>query len=211
MLACQKEVVNFLEVGEKAIGILNMIESLVKTNDDVNEVISEAIVKNEPRSFFVLNSIRRNRLQNSSITEKLFIDTFNIDRRKALEDLFISKIPQWQVDKLEDYNLTPSQIYKLHKCNIGKRFLGLLQDSIYEILGEDKEGAATRHKWEAPNGKYIVTGHIYPNEIVPSIFIRIKGKRMKMNYHFMCEVDKKKLPKYVIQQCEDIKKLLESR
>ncbi|MFC0417718.1 hypothetical protein ACFFHH_20120 [Cytobacillus solani] len=211
MLACQKEAINFFEVGEKAYGVLNMIESLVKTNDDLHEIISEAIVKNEHRSFFVLNSIHKKRLLNSSITEQIFIDTFNTDRRKALEDLFIEKIPQWQVDKLEEYDLTPSQIYKLHKCNIGKRFLGLLQDSTYEIIEEDEEGAAIRHKWDAPNGKYTVTANIYPNEIVASVFVHLKGRSTKLNYNYLCEVDKKKLPKYVTRQCEEIKKLLEER
>lgn len=211
MLAVQEHVVEFFEVSENAVVVLNMIESLVNTSDDLEVVIRESFAKREDRAFFVLNSIHKKRLEDNPFTKTEFVNLFNVDRKEALEKLFITKLQQWHVDLLEDYPLTPSQIYDLHKANISTPFLVILKDSRFDNIPENKEGAATRHKWDAPNGKYAVTANIYPDEIVASVFVHVKGKRTKLNYNFMCEVDKKKLPKYVIQQCEEIKQMLEGK
>ncbi|MBD8004560.1 hypothetical protein [Bacillus norwichensis] len=211
MLAVQEQVVDFFEVNEKAGMVLNMIQSLVNSREDFVEVLQESFTERENRAFFVLNSIHRKRLENSSLTKTEFVNLFNLDRKEALEKLFITKLLQWHVDKLEDYPLTPAQIYDLHKADLNKPFLVLLMDSKFNDIQESKEGAATRHKWDAPNGKYTVSANIYPDESVASVFIRVKGNRTKLNFNYLCEADKKKLPKYVIQQCEEFKGKLERR
>lgn len=211
MLAVQEQVVEFFDVNEKGLVVLNLIQSLVNTSEDLGEVLYESFAKRENRAFFVLNSIHKKRLENNPLTKSDFVNLFNVDRKEGLEKLFITKLHQWHVDELEDYPLTPSQIYDLHTADINKPFLVLLKDSKFHNVQESKEGAATRHKWDAPNGKYAVTANIYPNEIVASVFVHVKGRRTKLNYNFMCEVDKKKLPKYVTSQCEEIKKQLEGK
>ncbi len=211
MLAVQNHVVEFFDVGEKAKIVLNMIESVVNTVEDLDEVLRESFIKKENRAFFVLSSIHSKRLENNPLKKTEFVNLFNIDRKEALEKLFITKMHQWHVDLLEDYPLTPLQIFDIHKANLNTPYLRLIQDTKSYNIQESKEGAATRHKWTALNGKYTVSANIYPDEIVASVFIYVKGRRTKINYNYLCELDKKKFPKYLIQQCEEIKKNLESR
>lgn len=131
MLAVQKSVVDFFEVGNKAVVVLNQIKSLVTTVEDLDEVLRESFVSRDNRAFFVLNSIHRKRLANNLLSKNDFVNLFNINKKEALEKLFITKLLQWHVDELEDTSLTPEQIYSLHKKEFNKPFLLLLKDYKY--------------------------------------------------------------------------------
>ncbi len=209
MLKVQEQIVNYFDIGIEASMVLNLVDSLVNNSEDLEEVLSESFKSNENRAFFVLNKIHKRRLRDNMISKERFLQTFYQDRKKALEELFIAKFHQWHIDELEDYNITPEQLYDLHKDNLEKPFFSLLRDNKHVL--ENRKGASIRHKWESSNGKYIVSGNIYPKEIIASIFIRVKGKRSKLNYYNLTENERKKIPKYVIKQCEQIKAELENK
>lgn len=69
----------------------------------------------------------------------------------------------------------------------------------------NKERTPIRLKWISPNEKYEVFGIIFPTDIIPSVSVKIKGKKHRYTYNLS---NKKRLPKYVIEKCEEIKRQL---
>ncbi|MEC1697782.1 hypothetical protein [Schinkia azotoformans] len=69
----------------------------------------------------------------------------------------------------------------------------------------NKERTPIRLKWISPNEKYEVFGIIFPSDIIPSISVKIKGKKHRYTYNY---TNRKRFPKYVIEKCEEIKRQL---
>ncbi|MBE2941937.1 hypothetical protein HPK10_02075 [Anoxybacillus flavithermus] len=62
--------------------------------------------------------------------------------------------------------------------------------------------------WLSPNGKYRVVGIQFTDEITPTIFVQVKGRKTSLTYDTYHTCTKEKLPKYVVDACESIKQEL---
>lgn len=135
MLNVQVEAMNFFDVGRKAVGIKNMIEALIKTVDDLEEVVKEAAFGkyNRNQAFFVLNNVRKKRINNNNVTKQQFIEKFNVNQKEAIEELFIDKIAGWEMKKFKESKLTPEQLYDLHKQELYRPFHGVVQEYLYSL------------------------------------------------------------------------------
>ncbi|WP_378211138.1 hypothetical protein [Anoxybacteroides rupiense] len=60
--------------------------------------------------------------------------------------------------------------------------------------------------WISPNGKYRVVGIQFPDELTATIFVDVEGRKHRLTYGSMRAHGK--LPKYVVQACEQIKQEL---
>lgn len=209
----QESIIEFLEIGEKAKQVISMVKALVKNENDVHEVIM-ANRKSDQLTFFMLNDIHKKRLAESTITKEEFVSKFLQDRKLAVEELFIESLYQSNIDEIERFDITPEEIYDLHKNDERVCFGGLLREFDYltrvKGIAKNKEGASIRHKWESSNGKFTVVGHKFPNEIVPQVYIQLKGKAWKYNAEHLTEKEAKRIPKYVLAVCELIKEEMTS-
>ncbi|ACJ33158.1 hypothetical protein [Anoxybacillus flavithermus] len=59
--------------------------------------------------------------------------------------------------------------------------------------------------WHSENGKYRVVGIQFTDEITPTIFVQVEGRKTSLTYNMRT---KEKLPKYVVDACESIKQEL---
>ncbi|WP_148284896.1 hypothetical protein [Anoxybacillus flavithermus] len=62
--------------------------------------------------------------------------------------------------------------------------------------------------WHSENGKYRVVGIQFTDEITPTIFVQVKGRKTSLTYDTYHTRTKEKLPKYVVDVCESIKQEL---
>lgn len=59
-----------------------------------------------------------------------------------------------------------------------------------------------QNTWQSPNGKYTIYTLLFPNETVPSVKIKVQGRKSLINFNTLKSYRNGKVPKYVFKKAE---------
>ncbi|MGG3623884.1 hypothetical protein ABES25_10065 [Bacillus gobiensis] len=120
----------FYDVNQKkALGIVTMVEAMIKTSKDVEEFFVELNKTRTKHVFFGLSALQTKRRKENQITKSEFIKQFEENAVSAVEGLFFQTVKKRHINEMVKSGITPGELFDLHKENITKNFLVLIKEN----------------------------------------------------------------------------------
>lgn len=109
---------NFLaEIGLQKTWMYHSLDFLLEEQEDYDEYINNFWDGDIDKLFLTVCTFRNHLLNKKKMSLEQFIHVYNIDKCKALEQLFQHRVYPYMLDLIKRRNMSPEQLYQLHEEN----------------------------------------------------------------------------------------------
>lgn len=127
-----RQVALALNINPKSFMVLNEMETLLDTQYEMNRFLKHTLGYDckQPRDRRevgnTLNDLRMQKMKEYSLSLSEFLHWYEIDPVLALSHLLVEKVSKIHITRIEEYQVTPDEIYEMHINNPDMFLFGLL-------------------------------------------------------------------------------------
>ncbi|MEK4006073.1 hypothetical protein [Paenibacillus sp. FSL H3-0333] len=127
-----RQVALALNIDPNAFILIEELEAVLLTQDDIYEFMTKAIGLDCKQNIdrkeisYILSDMRRDKMREYKLSLSEFVGWFKVDPVGALTHLLVEKIGEIHMRRIEEYQVTPEQIYERHANNKEMYLFGLL-------------------------------------------------------------------------------------